>query len=403
MQYLTSSIERFVSVAADGKMIFKPGERVGEYEVLSPLGAGGMGSVFKVRHSISQRVEALKVILPNASATPVIEERFLREIRLQAKLEHPHIAALHNAFRDHDRLVMIMEFVEGVSLRDKLHGAGITLGQALEFAVQVLGALAYAHAHGVIHRDIKPSNVMIGQHGTVKLLDFGLATSLIASGQDAELTQPGTLVGSPYYISPEQARGEHVDARSDVYSTGAMLYEMVAGRPPFEAHGSGGAYAIIAAHLNQTPRSPCESNPEVPAELGRIILKALAKKPADRFGNAEDFLTAVESLRFNETATVTAKSVYSGVREAGSGEHSSCSEADLERVSKELVTYVGPIAHILVRRAASTKHTVNDLCEALAKEISSASQREQFLGSVLRPSLSRSAAGTPSGGSQSSG
>ncbi|HTW67217.1 MAG TPA: serine/threonine-protein kinase [Bryobacteraceae bacterium] len=369
-------------MAADGKMIFKPGDRLGEYEVLAPLGAGGMGSVYKVRHAISQRLEALKVILPNASAMPVIEERFLREIRLQARLEHPHIAALHNAFRAHDELVMVMEFVEGVSLRDKLHAPGITLGQALEYVSQVLAALAYAHSHGVIHRDIKPSNVMIGQHGAVKLLDFGLATSLIASGQDAELTQPGTLVGSPYYISPEQARGEHVDARSDVYSTGAMLYEMVAGRPPFGAHGSGGAYAIIAAHLNQMPQPPSEINPEVPPEFGRIVLRALAKKPAERFQNADEFLSALEAIRLEETATVTTKSAHSAAHEASDGERSSYSEADLDRISKELVTYVGPIAHILVRRAASTNHTLDGLCETLAKEISSANHREQFLGSV---------------------
>ena len=253
-------------MAPGGKMIFGPGDRIGDYEVLCPLGAGGMGSVYKVRHAISQRIEALKVILPGTSATPEMTERFLREIRLQASLEHPHIASLHNAFRIHDELVMVMEFVEGVSLREKLHSLGITLSQALEYAAQVLSALAYAHAHGVIHRDIKPSNVMIAPHGVVKLLDFGLAMSSDAESHnvDLTLTQPGTLLGSPYYISPEQARGERADARSDVYSTGAMLYEMVAGRPPFETTGRGGAYAIIAAHLHAAPRSPAEVNPHVP-------------------------------------------------------------------------------------------------------------------------------------------
>jgi eukaryotic-like serine/threonine-protein kinase len=387
-------------VAPGGKMIFGPGERIGDYEMLAPIGAGGMGSVYKVRHAISQRIEALKVILPNASATPVIEERFLREIRLQASLEHPHIASLHNAFRVHDQLVMVMEFVEGASLREKLRAPGITLGQALEYAAQVLGALGYAHGHGVIHRDIKPSNVMIGPHGMVKLLDFGLATSAISGGQDVELTQPGTMVGSPYYISPEQARGEHVDARSDVYSTGAMLYEMVAGRPPFEAGGAGGVYTIISAHLHQAPRSPAEVNPQVSVELARIVLKALAKNPAERFPTADDFLKALDAIRLNETATVTVKSSEREAAEAGG---SVCSEAELERITKELVAYVGPIAHILVMRAASGSHTLHDLYETLAREISSASQREQFLGSMLRAPLSRSAAGTPSGGSQSSG
>jgi len=393
-------------VAPGMKMVFAPGDRVGDYEVLAPIGAGGMGSVYKVRHAISQRVEALKVILPNASATPVIVERFQREIRLQARLEHPHIAAMHNAFRHGDQLVMAMEFVEGVSLRERLRPPGITLAQALEYATQVLGALAHAHGHGVIHRDIKPSNVMIGPHGVVKLLDFGLATSLLGAsqdlgaGQDIELTQPGTMVGSPYYIAPEQARGEHVDARSDVYSMGAMLYEMVAGRPPFESRGSGGTYAIIAAHLHEVPRSPCEANPEVSAELARIVLKALAKKPAERFLTADDFLRALDTIRLSETATVTTKHFQ---REAEEPEGSKFSDADLDRICKELMAYVGPIAHILVRRAAATSHTLHELCETLAQEIDSASHREQFLADMLRAPLSRSASGTPSPGSQSSG
>jgi serine/threonine protein kinase len=265
----------------------------------------------------------------------------------------------------------------------------------------VLGALAHAHGHGVIHRDIKPSNVMIGPRGVVKLLDFGLATSLLGAGQDAELTQPGTMVGSPYYISPEQARGEHVDARSDVYSMGAMLYEMVAGRPPFESRGTGGgAYAIIAAHLHAFPRSPREANPEVSAELARIVLKALSKKPAERFLTADDFLKSLHAIRMNETVTVTTKPSELDACEA---EGSNFSPAELERICKELMAYVGPIAHILVQRAAATSHTLQDLCETLSREIGSAAHREQFLADMLRAPLSRSAYGTPSPGSQSSG
>ena len=405
------------AMAQGGKMTFGPGDRIGDYEVLAPLGAGGMGSVYKVRHAISQRVEALKVILPNGSHTPETAERFLREIRVQASLEHPHIASLHNAFRINDELVMVMEFVEGVSLRDKLRSPGITLGQALEYASQVLAALEYAHGHGVIHRDIKPSNVMIASHGVVKLLDFGLATSSIAGGAAGDatdddateltLTQPGTLLGSPFYISPEQARGERADARSDIYSTGAMLYEMVAGRPPFEGAGGAGAYAIIAAHLHQTPRSPCELNPQAPQELARIVLKALAKSPADRFSNAQDFLAAlkcirVDAVRFHENATVAVTGTLAVEAPAPS-------DADLERASKDLATYIGPIAHILVRRAAPESRTLGELYQTLAQEISSLTKREQFLASMPRATLSRSAnanhsgGGTPSAGSRTSG
>jgi len=398
------------TMAPGSKMIFASSDRIGDYEVLAPLGAGGMGSVYKVRHAISQRVEALKVILPNTSATPEMADRFLREIRLQASLEHPHIASLHNAFRIHDELVMVMEFVEGVSLREKLRSPGITLGQALEYAAQVLEALAYAHAHGVIHRDIKPSNVMIASHGVVKLLDFGLAASSVPGGPDAELTltQPGTLLGSPYYISPEQARGERADVRSDIYSSGAMLYEMVAGRPPFDAGGAGGAYAIIAAHLHQVPRSPAEVHPQVPQELARIILKALAKNSAERFQTAQAFLAALDLIRLNETATVAVSRVPTPrdtalESNAIAVEASVHSDADLERASKDLATYIGPIAQILVRRAAPESRTLNDLYQTLAQEISSASKREQFLASMPRAPLSRSAAGTPSGGSRTSG
>lgn len=391
---------------APGKMSFASGDRIGDYEVLAALGAGGMGSVYKVRHTISQRTEALKVVLPNAAGTPELADRFLREIRLQASLEHPHIASLHNAFRIHDELVMVMEFVEGVSLRDKLRTSGVTLGQALEYATQVLAALAYAHAHGVIHRDVKPSNVMITSHGVVKLLDFGLAASSATKPTDVEstLTEPGMLLGSPHYISPEQARGERADARSDIYSTGAMLYELVAGRPPFEADGAGAAYAVIAAHLQQTPKSPAEVNCHVPQHLARLILKALAKKPAERFQSAGEFLAAldkvrVETIGLNDTATV-ALSTRTASAPAEASVHS---DADLDHISHDLATYIGPIAHILVRRAARESRTMNDLYHALAEEISSAAKREQFLAGMPKNALSRSATGTPSGGSRTSG
>jgi eukaryotic-like serine/threonine-protein kinase len=179
--------------------ILKPGERFGDYEILELLGAGGMGAVYKVRHVISHRIEALKVVLPAALAAPENADRFLREIRLLASLQHVNIAGLHHAFRARDQVAMAMEFIEGVSLRGKLKPPGIPLEEGLSYGRQILSALSYAHSHGVIHRDIKPSNVMIQPKGVAKLLDFGLATA----SYDAELTQSGALLGTPHYMSPE--------------------------------------------------------------------------------------------------------------------------------------------------------------------------------------------------------
>jgi serine/threonine-protein kinase len=247
---------------------------------------------------------------------------------------------------------------------------------------------------------------MITSHGVVKLLDFGLAASSAPQTTDvgSTLTQPGMLLGSPTYISPEQARGERADARSDIYSTGAMLYELVAGHPPFEAEGAGAAYAVIAAHLQEAPKSPSEVNPHVPLPLARLILKALAKSPAERFQTADDFLAALDELRLeaiglNDTATVALASA----RVSAPAEASVHSDADLDRASHDLATYIGPIAHILVRRAAPGSRTLNDLYHTLAEEISSAAKRERFLAGMPKTGLSRSATGTPSGGSRTSG
>jgi serine/threonine protein kinase len=379
------------AVAQHGNILFGPGHRIGDYEVIGHLGAGGMGSVYKVRHVISDRVEALKIIRTEASAAPGTAERFLREIRLQASLNHQNIAAVHNAFRVDDELMMIVEFIDGVSLRAKLETAGITIGQAIDYTLQVLSALSYAHARGVIHRDIKPSNVMIESDQVVKLLDFGLATS----GRDPYITQPGTMLGSPHYMSPEQARGEHVDARSDLYSTGAMLFEMVTGRPPFDAAG---AYAVVAGHLHQAPPQPRECNPNVPADLSRIILKALSKRPDDRLQTADEFKRALQvGLLEESTATMVTTPVPRNRPESPSPADRAedvapqYGPAEIERASKDLAAYIGPIAHIMVRRAAARCQTLSELYQTLSEEISSVTNRQQFLAAMPSGGASRSA------------
>src|SRR6185437_16085364 len=222
-------------------MALEQGQRVGDYEVLSLLGTGGMGQVYRVRNIISDRQEAMKVLLPDYASEPELAARFVVEIRTVAALEHPNIAQLRTAFQFQNQLVMVMEFVEGVTLEKLAGSERIPVESVLDYAAQVLSALSYAHNRGVTHRDIKPANIMITSHGLVKLMDFGIAKST----ENLQLTRPGTTMGSIYYMSPEQVLGGTVDARSDLYSLGVTLYEMLTGRRPFHADSS---YRVLNAH-----------------------------------------------------------------------------------------------------------------------------------------------------------
>jgi serine/threonine-protein kinase len=264
------------------------GQRIGDYEIVEVLGAGGMGEVYKVRNVLSERLEAMKVLLPNLAGSPELAERFLREIKLQASLDHPNIAKLYTAFRDSNQLLMVMEFVEGQPI-DKLLAAGpLMTRDAIDYAGQVLAALAYAHGRGVTHRDIKPANLMRTPSGTIKLLDFGIAHMK----KDPKLTQTGTTLGSLYYIAPELIKGAEPDARCDIYSLGVVLYEMVTGRKPFQGDSQ---YSIMAAHMEGAPVAPSDAAPWMPGPLNEVILKAIAKDPGERFQSAEAFKSALES------------------------------------------------------------------------------------------------------------
>src|SRR5215472_10365979 len=263
--------------------------RIGDYEILEVLGAGGMGKVFKVRNVISDRIEAMKVLLPDLAGHKDLADRFLREIKLLASLNHPNIASLRTALTIGNQLVMIMEFVEGTTLAARVEHGPVPPTDAVDYIDQVLVALSYAHRQQIIHRDIKPANMMVTPQGLVKLMDFGIARS----GQDRGMTMTGTTLGSLYYMSPEQVKGEGVDARSDLYSVAVSLYELVTGRRPFQAESN---YSLMSAHLKQPPRPPIELQPGLPSALNQVILMGLAKAPAQRFQSADAFRDALKSV-----------------------------------------------------------------------------------------------------------
>ena len=278
-------------------MTFQIGDRIGDYEILSVLGAGGMGKVYKVRNVISERIEAMKVLLPNLESDPDLADRFTREIKVQASLTHPNIAGLHTAQRIDNQLVMMMEFVEGVTIEQEMHKGAISIEKGVEYISQVLAALAYAHARGIVHRDIKPANMMLTPGGIVKLMDFGIARITA----DPKLTQTGHTVGSLYYMSPEQINGAALDARSDLYSLGISLYEIVTGTRPFKGDSD---FSIMAAHLNSIPVPPLQIDPRLPPMLNEIIMMSIAKDAAQRFQSADAFRNALQSLQLGPAAGV---------------------------------------------------------------------------------------------------
>jgi len=383
-----------------GPTIFEVGTTIGDYEIVSVIGRGGMGKVFKVRNLLSDRIEAMKVLLPDVEAHSDLMERFLREIKVVASLEHPGIASLRTALRANDQILMIMEYVDGMSLHWHIQQGRIETARAVRFTQQVLDALAYAHRHGVVHRDIKPSNILVGTDDRAKLTDFGIASR---SG-DPRLTSEGVALGSLFYMSPEQMKAEPVDSRSDLYSVGVTLYEMLSGQPPVQGTSF---YSILKAHLEGRPRPVTELAPDVPIEVSRILAKSLEKAPEARFQTAEEFHAALSGLsrgsRPHAAATMIPgepqspgiptprrplpgeitprpEHVPAPVRQTSTS-GKSWDPAVLETARKNLAVFVGPMAKILVNRAAKNARSVAELYKALASEITAPADREKFLRS----------------------
>ncbi len=290
-------------------MSFQIGDTVGDYQIIGVLGAGGMGRVYQVKNLISDRVDAMKVLLPDLANEPDLADRFMREIKVLASLNHPNIAGLHTALRVQNQLLMIMEFVQGITIEEKVKGGALPVQDAIDYASQVLSALGYAHAQGVIHRDIKPANMMLTPENVVKLMDFGIAKSKT----DRKLTMTGTTMGSLYYMPPEQVQGLALDHRSDLYSFGVSLYEMVTGSRPFKGQSD---YDLMVAQLQKAPLPPIDIQPELPKTLNDIIMTALEKDPANRFQSAEAFRFALQSVRgaVSSSPVASAQPVAPGFR-----------------------------------------------------------------------------------------
>jgi len=362
------------------------GETIGDYQILAVLGRGGMGAVYRVRNLLSHREEAMKVVLPGMDADSNAAERFLREIRVQASLRHPNIVELRTAVRSGDQVLMILELVDGWSVASKLKQEPLRFDVAFHIIDEILDALAYAHKHGVIHRDIKPANIMVTSSGITKLTDFGIARS----ASEDRITNASVAVGSLHYMSPEQIRSNIVDERSDLYSLGVTLYEMLTGRLPVEGDT---AYSVMHCHLTQTPPSPAALVPGLSPGIANVVMKALAKAPEDRFASAEAFQNALRGALFGadlpRTATVAVPST--GQRSAA------IDPSDLARVETHLAAAIGPTAKRLAAKLASRHSSVTALCADLAEHIPDPAERATFLrafgmGSGLKPAVTPPAA-----------
>jgi len=268
-------------------MPFAIGENVGPYRIVEQLGRGGMATVFKAYHAALDRYVAIKVLHPAFQEDPNFLARFQREARIVAKLDHPNIVPIYDFSEHRGHPYLVMRFVEGETLKARLRRGPLDLNEVRRVMEAVGDALSYAHQQGILHRDIKPSNIILTPEGQIYLTDFGLAR--MAEAGESTLSRD-VMVGTPQYISPEQAKGEtRLDARTDIYSLGVVLYEMLVGRAPFQADTP---YAIIHDHIFTPLPLPRSIKPDLPEPLERVLLKALAKEPEDRFHSVEEMVTA---------------------------------------------------------------------------------------------------------------
>lgn len=262
------------------------GQAIGNYTIVEKLGEGGVGAVYKGRDWTLDRLVAVKALKSDYSRNPQFLERFRAEAVILARLNHPNIATLYALIQDHDDYFMVMEYIEGMDFEHIIRASGpLTLASAMSIWGQALEGVRHIHQNGVIHRDLKPSNLMLTATGRVKVMDFGIAR---AAGK-ARLTRQGHLVGTFAYMAPEQIKGEEADARSDIYSLGLVLYELLAGAPPFQSDSE---YDLLRLQVEQRPEPLSSKVKGIPADIEKNIMICLEKNPADRFQSVEQMARA---------------------------------------------------------------------------------------------------------------
>jgi len=304
-------------------MNIAPGSRLGSYEVVGPLGAGGMGEVYRARDSRLGREVAIKVLPADVSEDAGRMRRFEKEARAASALNHPNIVTVHEIGREGSTDFLVMELVLGRTLRDLLLAGPLPVKKLLAFAAQIADGLSRAHEAGIVHRDLKPENLMVTKDGLIKILDFGLAKRTDAgTGSDEAshlptetATSPGMIVGTVGYMSPEQAGGQPLDFRSDQFALGSILYEMVTGRRAFQKKT---AVETLSAILNDDPEPVTGSNLQVPPPLRWIVARCLAKEPEGRYGTTRDLFRELETLRDHLPEAISGGAPATGSRPAAS-------------------------------------------------------------------------------------